>query len=280
MNPIAWVRNFVSHRPLPAEQRGRLIEEAAADQADRWVPGTPLCQTRNAHYTNTPAEIEQGLKSDANWLEGDVAREWGLRKLPLIGRFQQPIMAHDPCDVNGLSLDEWLAIGVASGKGLKLDFKSSSGLAEILDKVQACGLPDERVMFNSDVIAGPGSPPIKGPLVRFLQDRGFDLAQLQEIRARFPNAVLSLGCLTGKQPPGIRYGPRELEKLKDFAVRVGGPINFPLRAEFVDDCVVSALKPYGTVSIWNDPETFKPTPEDVLRFRSMGVDGVIDLRSS
>lgn len=280
MNPIAWVRSYLAHRPLAAEQRGRLLAEAAADQADRWVPGTPLSETRNAHYTNTPAELEQGLRSDANWLEGDIGREWGLRKLPLIGRFQQPIMAHDPYDVNGLSLDEWLAIGVASGKGLKLDFKSSSGLAEILDKVESCGLPDESLMFNSDVIAGPGSPRIKGPLVRFFQDRGFDLAQLQEIRARFPDAVLSLGCLTGKQPPGTRYGPRELEKLKDFAIQVGGPINFPLRAEFVDASVVDALKPYGTVSIWNDPDSFKPTPEDVLRFRAMGVDGVIDLRSS
>lgn len=279
MNPITWVRNFLSHQPRSADERERLHDEAT-QQTDHWIPGTPLSQTRNAHYTNTVAEMERALTGNYNWLEGDLGREWGMRKLPVLGRFQEPIMAHDPYDVNGLTLDEWLAVGVASGKGLKLDFKSSSGLSEILDKVEACNVPDESLMFNSDVIAGPGSPRIKGPLVRLFQDRGFNLEQLTEIRSRFPNAVLSLGCLTGKQPEGTRYTEKELSKLKDLAVKVGGPINFPLRAEFVDESVVDALKPYGTVSIWNDPSTFKPRPDEALRFRAMGVDGVIDLRSS
>ncbi len=276
MNPVSWASNFLVHRPRSSAELAHLHDEAVG-QTDHWTPGTPLAETRNAHYTNTVPEMERALKGPYNWLEGDVGREWGIRRLC---RLQEPIMAHDPYHVQGLSLDEWLAVGVASGKGLKLDFKSSSGLGEILDKVAASGLPDEKLMFNSDVIPGPGSPRIKGPLVRFFQNRGFTSEQLHEIRRRFPKAVLSLGCLTGAQPAGTRYSTEQLERLRAIATAVGGPINFPLRAEFVDAAVVSALKPYGTVSIWNDPETFQPAPDEVMRFRALGVDGVIDLRSS
>lgn len=279
MNPVSWLVNFVHHRPRGAEERQRLHDEAVS-QTDHWTPGSSLADTRNAHYTNTVAEMEAALQGPYNWLEGDLGREWGVRKLPLLGRFQQPIMAHDPYNVNGLSLEEWLEVGVASGKGLKLDFKCSSGLSEILDRVEASGVPQESLMFNSDVLPGPGSPRLKGPFVRLVQGRGFSPEQLHEIRARFPRAVISLGCLTGQQPPGTRYSAQQLEKLRALAAEVGGPINFPLRAEFVDRAVVDALKPAGSVSIWNDPQSFAPQPEDVLRFRAMGVDGVIDLRSA
>ena len=61
---------------------------------------------------------------------------------------------------------------------------------------------------------------------------------------------------------------------------MGGPVTFPLRAEFVTPEVVETLKPHGTVSIWNDPKTFLPEDKALAakRFREMGVDGMIDLR--
>ncbi len=67
-----------------------------------------------------------------------------------------------------------------------------------------------------------------------------------------------------------------------IADRVGGPVLFPLRAEFVTPEIVERLSPHGDVSIWNSPRTHRLQPSEVeaetQRFRDMGVTGVIDLR--
>lgn len=247
----------------------------------RWRDGAPISMAHNAHYTNTPEELEDGLTADFNFLEGDVWLEGAFRQIPLLDHFREPIMAHGPKDVDGLSLGEWLDVAKESGKGIKIDVKQSAAIPKIIKEVKKRNLPDERLIFNADVAFGPG-------IEKDAKFRIFDLAtdfstsrkEMRELREAFPQATLGIGLYTKKQPAGTRYTTEQLDDAIDFAGSVGGPVTFPLRAEFVTPQVVARLKPHGSVSIWNDPRSYLPDDEELetRRFREMGVDGMIDLR--
>src|SRR5947208_2582235 len=49
------------------------------------------------------------------------------------------------------ALDEWLQVGKASGRGLKLDIKDRTALPQIIDAVKRAGVPEERLMLNGRV---------------------------------------------------------------------------------------------------------------------------------
>lgn len=279
---LRFVKDFLAHPALPSARKAELLEQAALP-GDCWEPGGSLSDVRHCHFTNTFSEMKHGLEHDYNFFEGDVRLEAGLRRLPGVDRFREPIMGHDPDDVRGLSLDEWLEVGKASGRGLKLDIKQAAAVPQILSRVKEHGIDDEMLIFNGDVLRGPGAPGKLAFLAgRIFQDMTMDLDDLRQIRAEFPGSLISLGAYTGRQPEGTTYSEQQLDRLAELADELGGPISFPLRAEFVTPAVVAALKPHGHVSIWNDPSTYSPPDleADARRFREMGVDGMIDLRSS
>lgn len=277
------VWRFLFHRPLDPAVKQRLMDEATdpSNAGRAWPPGTPLSAARNAHYTNTADEMLQSLLGDYNFLEGDFRLEAGLRRLPVLDRWREPIAAHDTDHVDGLTLSEWLDLGVASGRGLKIDIKQAAAVPKILAEVKKRNIPEERLIFNADVIRGPGG---RSRLVlafaRLTQDLTCGLDELKEIRRQFPRATIALGAYTGKTAPGTRYSAKQVERFKEIAREVGGPTMFVLRAELVDAGVVAKLRPAGRVGIWNDPSTYSPVDvdADAKRFRAMGVDGVIDLR--
>lgn len=280
---LKFARDFLAHPALPKKDRQELLELAALPGNDTWQPGSPLTEVRHCHYTNTKDEVEYALGHDYNFFEGDVRLEAGVRRLPGLDHWREPIMGHDPDDVNGLSLNEWLEVGKASGRGLKLDIKQAAAVPKIIECVKAHAIDDQKLIFNGDVLRGPGAP---GPLAflagRLFQDMTMDQNDLRDIRQEFPQALISLGAYTGGQPQGTTYSPKQLDKLGKIADEVGGPISFPLRAEFVTPEVVAQLKPHGFVSIWNDPSTYSPADlqAETRRFREMGVDGMIDLRNT
>lgn len=275
------VCHFLQHPRQSVATMQQLEELASAPSDDHWHPGSPYADVRHCHFTNTPAEMRDALSHDYNFLEGDVHLEGAVRRLPLLDRFREPIMAHDPQDSEGLSLDEWLEVGKASGRGLKLDIKQAAALPKILEEVEAHQVPDEFLIFNADVVPGPGGPsPWLLKLASVFSDKTMSGKDLKQIREQHPQAMLSLGCYTGAQPPGTVYSSAHLERLERIADDVGGPVSFPLRAEFVTPEVVAELKPHGIVSIWNDPTSYSPADvqHETERFRAMGVDGIIDLR--
>ena len=273
------LRKFLAHPALPARTRQQLLDKTPSDPG--WHSGDPLSSVRHCHFTNTPEEMADGLTHDYNFIEGDVRLEWGARRLPLLDRWREPIMAHDLGHVDGLTLNEWLDIGKASGLGLKLDVKQAAALPKILHEVKQHQIPDDFLIFNGDVTPGPGGPrPLSLKAANLAMDLTLDREDLQSIRRQFPQALISLGAYTGAQPPDTSYTPEQLHQLSDLADQVGGPISFPLRAEFVTPEVVETLKPHGAVSIWNDPISWSPhdLEAETRRFRAMGVDGMIDLR--
>lgn len=241
---------------LSDERRAELLDAAEA-AADRPATDLPLNEQRNAHLTNSSSQMLDALEGDYQWLEGDVRRD-------------PPVMGHDYHQA-GLTLDDWLEIGNASGLGLKLDIKESRSIDGLIEAVERADIPSDRLMINVDALAGPGGS-------------GYNVspADVERLREAFPGARISIGAKTGGQPEGTTYTESQVNEMIALAERVGGPVLFPLRAEFVTPEIVERLSPHGDVSIWNSPRTHRleafEVEAEVQRFRDMGVTGVIDLR--
>ncbi len=202
----------------------------------------------NAHRSNTVEESDEALGHDTDWLEGDIRGE--------IDHPERLEARHDQGreDGDNLTFDQWLDRGLASGRGLKLDIKEPERTPQILDELEARGVPDERLMFNlgADDIARYGP----------------------EIRERFPDAILAIN--PGRQ--GLT--PEGLAQMARLADELGGQSTFVIREDLLSDQAVAALQGHGSISIWNDPS--RPAQgsidERTASLRERGVDGVIDLR--
>jgi hypothetical protein len=229
------------------------LAEKTRTKGIMWWAGRPLSEARNAHRTNTREEFERALKDGSNFLEGDVRGE--------INHPDRLEMRHETTHESGdnLTLREWLELGKASGRGLKLDFKETALMAQALDTIEKVGVPPERLMFN----LGHGDMERWGG----------------EIRKRFPGATLALN------PPGGggALSAEQAEKMIAQARNLGGPLAFVVRYDLLTDDSIAKLRPHGPVSVWNS--TFEGArvkdPERLARsLRARGVEGVVDLRES
>lgn len=192
--------------------------------------------------------MRKALHGDHDWLEGDlrVARDGRL------------VMAHDADEEDaGLELQEWLAIGAAGQRGLKVDVKEDEAIPELLDQLEASGIPHGRIMLN----VGPSS---------------LDEASVRDVRRRFPDAWIALNPRSRDERG---YGARDLQEITAIADAAGGRIAFPIRWDLASDSAIEALRPHGRVSIWTSSS--HGTPDDAAaeaaKLRERGVDGVIDL---
>jgi hypothetical protein len=248
---------FLGPSRLSEEERAELDEAAAS--TDNSNADLPLNEQNNAHHTNTKEEMLDALNGDYQWLEGDIRRN-------------PPIMAHDYQSNDGMSLEEWLAIGKESGRGMKLDIKEGESVDAVIAAVQQSGIPEDQLIFNADVMAGPGG-----------SGRNVSPEDLFKIREAFPNATIAIGTVTGDTDEGTTYTEAQVSDMIALAEAVGGPVMFPLRAELVTPQIVERLEAHGTVAIWNSPSTYPLSESEVAaaeqRFRDMGVTGIIDLRA-
>ena len=190
--------------------------------------------------------MREALENDYNWLEGDLR----------VDSSGELVMAHDADKEGaGLKLDEWLAIGGAGERGLKIDVKESEAIPALLDQLEASDIPDGRIMLN--VGTGVGESGIR------------------EMRERFPDAWLAINPSPGDDND---YGPDDLGEATELADIAGGRVAFPLRWDLVDQRVVDTLKPHGKVSIWTSQAEGTPDQpgRESRKLRDMGVEGVID----
>ncbi len=281
LDRLRWVKRFLAHTPASGQVKADLLAKATDPKQSRWNEGDSFAEARNAHYTNTPAELSKALEGDYNFLEGDVWLEGIARRIPGLDRFREPIMAHEPNNVTGLTLKEWLKVGVASGKGLKLDIKQSAALPKVVEAVKDAKVPQERLIINADMEFGPGIPhDLKFRIFDKISDFKTEVDEMVEVRKALPKATIAVGLYTGPKPAGTVYAPSQIYGAIAIAQQLGGPITFPLRADFVTKELVNVLKEHGTVSVWNDPKTYLPDDLDEAErnLRAMGVDGMIDLR--
>jgi hypothetical protein len=224
------------------------------------IPGE-RCVLR--HAVNSQQALARFIASDANLAEGDVL----LGALDPAGETDQPIMAHPPATRSDLSFDHWVAAAVSHGHALKVDLKAPAVIEPALGILDARRFDGDRLIFNADVIVGPGGEP---PL--------FGLDHLRRCREAFPGAALSLGCTTG--PRGGPYREETVQRLIEAARELGPLVTVALRAEAVlaDDQVLHRIGAAGLhVSIWNEHTAFAVTREQSRDFRRRLPEGLLDL---
>lgn len=229
------------------------LAQLAADTADsrrRWDPRSEdLSSGRNAHHSNTAAEMRAALEGDHNWLEGDLR----------VNDDGDLVMAHDADkEGDGLAVEEWLAIGGAGQRGMKIDVKEYEAMPKLLDAIEASGIPDGRIMLNY----GAGA---------------VSTDEARDMRRRFPDAWMAINP---SAPEGNGdYDDDALRQATDMADAVGGRVAFPIRWDIASDEAIQQLKPHGKVSIWtaNSEGTPDDTGQERQRLLDRGVDGVIDL---
>lgn len=226
--------------------RSTPVSTARSQSVDTtWHGGQPLSEARNAHRTNTKEQFQAALKSGANWFEGDV-------RLEIDGSGIE--MRHDTQHESGdnLTLREWLTMGKASGRGLKLDVKEPEHMAEILKTIKQVGIPEERLMLN----LGFGA----------MQQWG------AEIRKQFPNAILAIN-----PPTDGKVGAAEARRMVEQAKQFGDPVNFVVRYDKLTDEAIREFKkhPGAEISVWGSGvKDVSRTTEELKR---RGVNGMIDL---
>lgn len=225
-----------------ASGHGDLRALALARPELAWRPGRDIAQARNAHATNTRAQLARALRSEHDWLEGDVR----------LGRHHRAHMQHLRGERVDLSLDEWLSVAGASGRGVKLDVKEREALPAVLDAVRRAGIEEHRLILN----VGP-----------------WPAQELLAVRRAFPRAIINLSPVSDR-----RLTAGDIVQLQLAARIVGGPVMFPIRHDLVTSGVVDALRPLGRVAVWNSPMLTNPDRHSERRLRELGVDGMVDLR--
>lgn len=209
-----------------------------------WFAGRPLSSGKNAHKTNTKEQMEEALKSDYSFLEGDLRAT--------INPPHEPEMRHDPGQEAGdnLTLREWLEIGKRSGRGLKIDVKENDQVPKVLEEVEKSGVDPAKMMFN-------------------LGAAGMD-RYASEIRKRFPQAILAFN------PPNT---PEGLQHAIDQAKSLGKPYTFVMNDHDLNPDNIKQLEAAGPVSVWNSPSG---SSEEIAArrdwLRDHGVTGIVDLR--
>jgi glycerophosphoryl diester phosphodiesterase len=240
-------------RSTPAAERApgpEQLEQAARATRERaWDPASDdLTTARNAHHSNTPAEMLEALEGDHDWLEGDL-------RVDDAGTL---VMAHDSDqEASGLTLEQWLAVGAAGERGMKVDVKEDAAIPELLDALEASGIPDGRLMIN-------------------VQAGQVDEATVRAMRERFPDAWLALNP---RSREGRGYAAQDLREVTDLADAAGGRVAFPIRWDIASDEAIQTLEAHGKVSIWTSAAQGTPDDRDAetRALRERGVEGVIDL---
>ena len=235
-------------RRLGRDELDTLVALGRRNPTGRWTIGADLADARNMHATNRRSELRRALTGDYDWLEVDIRRIGGTL-----------VASHDRIPArDALLMRDWIAIGSATGRGLKLDFKEREAITPTLDLVADAGIPDELLVINVPVL-GRG---------------GVSLDQLLRIRERLPNATINLSLR------GSGWNGRAARAIVELARRVGGPIAFPVELSSIDARLVAALRRGGRIAVWNDPKRSPVSDRDVARrrLRALGVDGTIDLR--
>lgn len=264
---------------MSEDQKAELLKLAAKHPERSVRSGDDIADARNAHRTNTFEELKEALEGDFNWFECDVRREGPMRSLFHVGGDRRPITAHDQYQTNGMLFEDWIAVAKASGRGLKMDFKESEAIDDVLAILKKNRIPDERLILNIG-ISDPGEASLKSGAIP-LRDRPVEDSRIQNIRRDFPKAIINLSPGTSSTTAEGKYPSWQIEQMIRYAKASGQPVMFPLRADMVTREIVQALKPFGKVAIWNDPGSYSPkdVAAEIQIFRSWGVDGMIDIRT-
>jgi hypothetical protein len=236
--------------PSPVPGLAQLLRIAdAAPAGQRWVPGSEQALLRNAHYSNTRAQLAYALAGPYNSVEGDVRMRDGI-----------PVMQHDGSGSHDLTFEQWAILAARAGKHLRIDVKESAALEPIARILERIGVPSGSITFNVAAGAPWSGANQKVPTIRAL-------------RERFPASWITLNL-------PLPLGPGYL-----LAVRIArelGPerLGVAIMGGLVHERDIRLLRTaFAAVNAWNEPRLKELDIEaETRRLRAMGVNGMIDLR--
>nr|KAG5690951.1 hypothetical protein BaRGS_027270 [Batillaria attramentaria] len=158
-------------------------------------------------------------------IEGDVSLEGqGTPK-----QTDVPIMTHrGPVATSNMTLDQWLHTVLDSGKGIKLDFKSTEAILPALKILQKQKARLNRpVWLNADVVRGPNA----------IHDPINASTFLRTVNAILPEVTLSLGWTSGWEygQDNEAYSWDMVEKMEKMARRLRQPVTFAVRAVYMNE---------------------------------------------
>lgn len=178
------------------------------------------------HRANSKDDMYEALMGDTMILEADVT----LMGYGTPDEKPVPIMAHPPDIYSDNTLDEWLDAVLASGKGIKLDFKAleSVGLSlDLLKQKESNKGINRPVWLNADILRGPNVPSFVAPVngSRFLE----------LIQDKFPDVTLSPGwkVLYIHQLTNETYSRAMVEEMYNMIKDVPQRVTFPVHAMLV-----------------------------------------------
>nr|XP_024656759.1 protein FAM151A-like [Maylandia zebra] len=176
------------------------------------------------HRANSKEDMYKALMGDTMILEADVT----LMGYGTPDEKPVPIMAHPPDIYSDNTLDEWLDAVLASGKGIKLDFKAleSVGLSlDLLKQKESNKGINRPVWLNADILRGPNVPSFVAPVngSRFLE----------LIQDKFPDVTLSPGwkVLYIHQLTNETYSRATVEEMYNMIKDVPQRVTFPVHAK-------------------------------------------------
>jgi len=234
--------------PVPGLQQLAAIA-AAAPREYSFTPGAHPSTIRNAHYTNTRAQLAYALAGPYNSVEGDVRVENGI-----------PVMKHDGHAAADLTFEQWAWLANKAGKHLRVDVKEAAGIPAIAETLERLGIPGGSITFN----VGAGAP---------WASNNMSVPAIRALRQRFPESWVTLN-LAVPLLPGYKLAV-------EAAKRIGGDrLGVAVMAETVRESDVRLLRTvFASVNAWNLPLLGEIDVEAATkRLRAIGVNGMMDLR--
>jgi hypothetical protein len=239
------------HPALPSPPPGlaQLAALAANAPADaRFPPGAHPSTIRNAHYTNTRAQLAHAFAGPYNSIEGDVRLRDG-----------RAVMQHDRTAAHDLTFEQWAMLGARAGKHLRIDLKEPAALSHVVATLQRLGVEPGMVTFN----VGLRTP----------WSSGLAIDEVRTLRDRFDGAWVTLNL---PAPLGAGY-----VLVEQAARAIGGPrLGVAVVAGLVRAADVTRLRrSFAVVNAWNLP-VLGPgdLAREAARLRAIGVNGMLDLR--
>lgn len=239
------------HPALPSppslDELQALAERAPTSQ--RFVPGSHPSTLRNAHYTNTRSQLAFALAGPYNSVEGDVRMRDG-----------RAVMQHDSHGRADLTFEQWAMVATRAGKHLRVDVKEPAALAEVTKQLSRIGVPPGSITFNVAIDTPWGA--------------GSSIETIRALRADWPASWITLNL-------PLPLGPGYL--LAARAARLIGSerLGVAVMAGLVGRRDVELLRrSFAAVNAWNLPRLGVDLDREARRLRAIGVNGMLDLRSS
>lgn len=194
-----------------------------------------------AHRVISRQKLKDALENeDIHCIEADILR----------GKSGDIIMCHPPENESDLTYSEFMHSIKNTHKGIKLDFKDPSVVAECLSILNKSDLKMP-ILLNADILRGPGG-----------NVPSFDAGTFVQQASTVPNAILSVGWTT-KPVNGAQYTMEMVEEMTELTRDYPSHVTYPVRIFYSQNSLAALNKlimdKERSLTWWNN----EPVSEDL-----------------